>query len=176
MSSESSDPIRTSPARSPQIPQPEHRQDPVGVAGASDTATLGRTVFLGNGLTGRPPGLFTTLSTMPQPDPPINLRSLPQSAVRSMSLFPANGTWERRAFSGIGGAVREHHLMGWRELWVRDDFFAGKTGRGQSWGCKTRGNLRECQTTAAATSGRLQKAPMSPESQAPDCQGRRVNW
>ena len=106
-----------------------------------------------------------------------HLRStLEVSAARGMSLFPANGTWERRAFSGIGGAVREHYLMGWRELWVRDDFFAGKNGRGQSWGCKTRGNLRECQTTAAATSGRLQKAPMSPESQAPDCQARRVNW
>jgi len=32
-------------------------------------------------------------------------------------------------------------------LWVRDDFFAGKNGRGQSWGCKTRGNLRKCQAT-----------------------------
>ncbi|TSA12030.1 MAG: hypothetical protein D4R73_02890 [Deltaproteobacteria bacterium] len=83
-----------------------------------------------------------------------------------MSLFPANGTWERRAFSGIGGAGREHYLMGWRELSVRDDFFAGKDGRGQSWGCKTRGNLRKCQTTAAATSGRLPPAAMSAYSLA----------
>jgi hypothetical protein len=49
--------------------QPERSQDHPGVW------ALGLSVFSGNGLKGRPPGYFFTISTLPQANAPVNLGS-----------------------------------------------------------------------------------------------------